>query len=131
MSASITIDASELQHLIDFLDPWADFDTEGLMTAVAGLGELQTRRRIEEEKTAPDGSPWLPNAENTSILLKTGDHLRGSVAFFATSDEARWGASWPHAHVHQYGATIVPKSASHLVFKVGGKFAAGVFVRCI
>lgn len=124
MAFSITVDTSDLDRAIKLFDPLAHFDGGELMSAVALLGENQTRRRIEEEKTAPDGTPWLPNSQSTSILLASGHHLRDSVASFSTETEATWGASWEHAHVHQEGATIVPKNASALFFSIGGKMVA-------
>ncbi len=93
----------------------------GLLEEIGALGESQTRRRIEVEKTAPDGTPWAPNREGHSILLETGRHLRDSVAFIAGTDEVQWGESWEFAHVHQFGATIAPKAAKALIFKLNGK----------
>lgn len=84
-------------------------DGAKLMEELAKLGEMQTRRRIETEKTAPDGALWPANIEGNSILLRTGMHLRNSVASSASEAEAEWGAAWEFAHVHQYGATITPK----------------------
>jgi phage gpG-like protein len=121
MSVRLVVDDSELDLAIKLINALGEVEPSELMSAVALLGENQTRRRIEEEKTAPDGTPWLPNAEGTSILLRTGMHLRDSVASNSSATEAEWGASWEHAHVHQYGATIVPKDAAALIFTVGGK----------
>lgn len=116
----IQIDVSDLDKAIPLLSRLVDFDPSDLMTNIAALGESQTRRRIETEKTAPDGSPWAPNAEGTSILLRSGMYLRDSVASNSDGSTAEWGASWEFAHVHQHGATIVPKSAKFLVFHLGG-----------
>lgn len=121
MSVGFSIDTSELAGLITTFDPLVEFNTEDLTPAVAMMGENQTRRRIEEEKTAPDGSPWLPNREGTSILLRTGRHLRDRVASSASGDVAEWGINWEFAHIHQSGAVIVPKNAKFLSFKLGGK----------
>lgn len=118
---SITIDAFDFDGLFKKLRPIFDFDAEELMTAIGSLGDSQTRRRIEEEKTAPDGTPWKPNHEGTSILMESGQHLLASLAWTASSDQAEWGATWEYAHVHQDGAVIVPKEAKALFFSVGGK----------
>lgn len=117
------IDRSELEAAIRALEPLVGFDGLALMEAAGSLGESQTRRRIEEEKTAPDGTPWAPNQEGTSILLATGEHLRDTIAFRASSDEAEWGSSWEHASVHQEGAVIRAKNAERLAFTSGGRFA--------
>lgn len=92
-----------------------------LMDIVAALGESQTRRRIEVEKTAPDGSSWPANLSGTSTLFATGRNLRDSIASEASQDQAVWGASWEFAHVHQNGATIVAKDAKALRFRVPGR----------
>lgn len=120
MSFGITLDASDLDGALLKLRRWFDFEPSELMTSLAALGESQTRRRIAEEKTAPDGTPWKPNTQGTSILMQTGQHLLASVASFSSGTEAQWGAAWEWAHVHQEGMTIVPKSAEALVFKLGG-----------
>jgi len=121
MSVGFTVDVSELDGAITIVGQLAEFDAFGLMSAVAALGESQTRRRITSEKTSPDGAAWLPNLEGTSILQRTGTNLLDSVAHAASATEAAWGASWKHAHVHQNGATIVPKDADALFFQIGGK----------
>lgn len=124
MSVSITIDVTGLNGALRALRPIFDFEPSELMTAIAALGESQTRRRISEEKTAPDGTPWLPNTEGTPILVATGQHLLYSIAWTASASEAEWGAAWEHAHVHQDGMVIVPKQAKALVFQLGGKTVA-------
>ncbi|PWV97711.1 phage virion morphogenesis protein [Hoeflea marina] len=121
MSISLVFETGNLEKVITDFASLADFPTGPLMDAIAAIGESQTRRRISEEKTGPDGTAWLPNAEGTSILLKTGRNLLDSVASQSSSAEAEWGAAWQYAHVHQEGAEIVPKGAEFLVFKVGGK----------
>ncbi|MFG1318005.1 phage virion morphogenesis protein [Xanthobacter autotrophicus] len=101
----------------------ADANTEPLMTNIGAVLESSTRERIEETKTAPDGSAWPPNRAGTSTLLQTGRHLRDSIAFIATATQVEVGSSWEFAHVHQDGATIKPKDAERLSFMVGGKRA--------
>lgn len=118
---SITIDAADFDGIFKKLRPIFDFNADELMTAIGSLGDSQTRRRIEEEKTAPDGTPWKPNNEGTSILMESGQHLLASLAWTASSDQAEWGATWEYAHVHQDGAVIVPKDAKALFFSVGGR----------
>lgn len=124
MSVSIVIDADDLAEAINRLSGLVTFDSEDLMTAIAGTGLRQTERRIDWEKTAPDGTPWEPNAEGTSILVRTGENLLKSLAWKASDDTAEWGATWENAHVHQDGAVIVPKDAKALTFKLGGQVVA-------
>lgn len=116
-----TFDQRALEGALKAVGELVTFDGAPLMEAVASLGESQTRRRITDEKTAPDGTPWPPNAAGTSILFATGQHLLASVAFTSSADEAVWGASWEFAHVHQDGAVIEPKTAAALRFKLGDR----------
>jgi phage gpG-like protein len=117
----ITIDAAELERVIAKFAAASRAPSGDLMEALGALGESQTRRRITDEKTGPDGQAWPKNLEGTPILRRTGQNLEASVAFAAGEDEVEWGASWEYAHVHQFGATITPKAADRLVFFVGGK----------
>lgn len=126
----ISIEVSGLEQAIDVVDRLAALPEGALLTAIGAIGESQTRRRIESEKTSPDGAPWKPNRDGTSILFRSGEHLRDSIAFEVTGAAVRWGSSWQFAHVHQHGATIVPKSAKRLVFRSGGarRFAKKVTI---
>ncbi|MCO5083395.1 MAG: phage virion morphogenesis protein [Rhizobiaceae bacterium] len=114
MSVQIVVDVGDFDRAFRALRPIFDFQPEELMSTIGALGESQTRRRISEEKTSPDGEPWAPNRKGTSILMESGQHLLASVAWTASADEAVWGAAWEFAHVHQFGATIVPKNAEFL-----------------
>lgn len=117
----ITIDAAELERIAAKFAAAATASSGELMEAMGAIGESQTRRRITDEKTGPDGQAWPPNLEGTSILLRSGQHLLATVAFVAAETEVEWGSSWEFAHVHQFGATIKPKTADRLVFTIGGK----------
>lgn len=121
MSSSIVIDISDLKPTADKIAALEHVDPSDLMTNIGAIGESQTRRRITDEKASPDGTPWAPNRAGTSILLRTGEHLLGSVAFVASADVAEWGASWEYAHVHQDGMTIKPKDAKRLAFVIGSQ----------
>lgn len=118
---SISIDVAGLERAIGIIGRFVSIDEAALLNVVGAIGEMQTRRRIEQEKTSPDGAAWKPNREGTSILLRTGEHLRDSIAFEAGAGTVRWGSSWQFAHVHQHGATITPKSKPALSFMSGGK----------
>ena len=121
MSVSITVDVSDFAHVERLVSRLSAFDATELMSAIGAMGESQTRRRITDEKTAPDGTAWAPNREGTSILLKSGEHLLGSIAWTSAAAETEWGAAWENAHVHQDGMVITPKTAKQLSFMLGGK----------
>lgn len=124
MSISIVVDSSDFGDVFRKLRPLTEFDEVELMSTIGALGESQTRRRIEEEKTGPDGQAWQPNTQGTPILVETGQHLLYSIAWTASATEAEWGSPWPLAHVHQDGMTIRPKNGKALQFQLGGKFVA-------
>lgn len=121
MTVSLVVDTGDFDTVLKKLSPIFNFQPAELMTTLGALGESQTRRRITEEKTAPDGTPWQPNIGETPILVETGQHLLYSIAWTASADEAEWGATWEYAHVHQDGMTIVPKNGAALVFQLGGE----------
>jgi phage gpG-like protein len=124
MSASITLEISNIEALNAFKSRVArltKIKEHDLLTEIGARGESQTRRRIETEKTAPDGTPWVKNTEGTSILRKSGRHLLDSIAFNVSGKTTEWGASWEFAHVHQNGAVILPKTKKALSFMIGGK----------
>lgn len=121
---SIILEGGDFDSVFLRLKPIFEFEPAGLMTAIAAMGESQTRRRISEEKTAPDGSAWKPNIEGTSILMETGQHLLQSIASESSTDAAEWGATWEYAHVHQDGMVIKPRNGKALMFMVGGKMVS-------
>jgi phage gpG-like protein len=125
MSFKLTLDKGTLPQGILAIRRLSELDEEALMTDIAGLGESQTRRRIEQGGPAPDGSPWKPNIRGGDILRETGRNLLDSVASNSSGRVAEWGASWEFAHVHQDGAVIVPKNAKALTFSLpGNRFAS-------
>ncbi len=101
----------------------ATYDETQLLTDIGAMGESQTRRRIESEKTAPDGSAWPANREGGSILMRTGRNLHDSIAYIVGSGSVAWGSNWEFAHIHQDGAKISVKNAKALRFMIGGKKA--------
>jgi len=117
----IEINAADLAAAGARIARLADLNTAALVEEIVALGESQTRRRIEAGGPGPDGTAWKPNRDRTPILLRSGRHLRDSLASRASADGGEWGAAWEFAHVHQFGATIVPKNAQFLAFKSGGK----------
>lgn len=117
---SITIDLAALDQALVRLRPILDFQPADLMDAIGAVGESQTRRRITDEKTAPDGTPWTPNRTGTPILQQTGRNLLDSVAYTADETMTEWGATWEYAHVHQEGAVILPRTAKVLRFQGAG-----------
>lgn len=104
------------------LDP---FQGEALLEGLARLLQEQTRRRLLEEKRAPDGNPWRPNRTSTPILYRSGALAR-SIDYAVSGRQIRVGSGLVYAGLHHQGGTIVPKQARRLAFRLGGRL---VFAR--
>ena len=92
-----------------------------LLDGLGALGVAQTQRRIQSEKTSPDGAAWPPNHDGGSILFRTGSHLSDSIQHAAGASDVHWGSGWIGARVHQFGAVIRPVKGKVLAFMLGGK----------
>lgn len=120
---SITIDLTGIDQALAALSRLVSgVGDEAMMSAIGAIGQSQTHRRIDEEKTGPDGQAWPPNREGTPTLRRTGQNLRERISWSASATHAEWGAEWEHAHVHQFGAVITPKNKQALKFMLGGRF---------
>lgn len=83
-----------------------------LMTAIAFEAENQTRRRVSEEKAAPDGTPWPAWSDNYAArrgaghsLLEGGGGLIDSITSDAGDDWAEWGSNLIYFAIHDQGGT--------------------------
>lgn len=85
-----------------------------LLESIGAVVESQTRRRIEEEKTAPDGEPWADWSEEYaktrhgghSLLMGEGD-LGDSIQFAVTGDAVEVGTNLIYGAIHQFGGDEV------------------------
>lgn len=121
MSIGLSVTVGDFAAANALIARFAELDEFALLEAIGTIGEFQTRRRIEEEKTGPDGEAWPPNLEGNPILLRSGRHLRDSIAFEVGTGEVHWGSSWEFAHIHQDGAVISAKNAPALSFLIRGR----------
>ena len=95
MALSLTIDTTQLKGVERNLERAQKLiGSMEFMDALAGLVESQTKRRIADEKTTPDGIPWKDwskDYEKTrtkgvhSLLVDSGQ-LRDTIAGEAASD---------------------------------------------
>jgi phage gpG-like protein len=118
MSLQVTLDLRGFagpEAALTRLDP---LDNAKLMDGLARLIQEQTRRRIEEEKKAPDGSNWKPNRAGTSILFQTGA-LSRSIDYVVQGLRAIVGSGLVYARIQQEGGDIVPVNARALAFPSG------------
>ncbi len=121
MSVSVKIEVVGLQQTLGRLDALGRIEFHELLDGLARMGQQQTQRRIESEKTTPDGAAWPLTSDGRAALFVSGTHLYRSIDHEAGATEARWGSGWIGAKVHQFGAVIVPKDAKALHFTLGGK----------
>lgn len=118
--AAITVDMVGLASATAPIDHLAALERSELLDGLGRLVQEQTRRRIRETKTGPDGQAWKPNSVGTSILLKEGALAR-SIDYAVGGDQVAVGSGLVYARIHQLGGTIVPKSAGVLRFVVGNR----------
>lgn len=97
-------------------------NARGLYDAIGAAMVVSTQMRFERQES-PDGNPWPPSLR---AILEGGETLResgrlyGSLTHQADADGVEWGTDVIYAAVHQFGATIVPKSAGALHFRLPG-----------
>ncbi|SNR22887.1 phage virion morphogenesis protein [Paracoccus sediminis] len=109
INISVTPDLSGARRL-------AELSAEDLETLVFAIGELmvtQTKTRIADEKTDPDGAPWAPwsdayaatRSARHSLLVDVGNPgLLESIANHSTADAAIVGTNLVYGRVHQVGS---------------------------
>lgn len=109
--AGIHIDMSGLQGLQRKLEELGGFDPRQLLDVIGSTVESQTRRRISEEKTAPDGQTWpewssgyaAGRHAGNSMLEGDGD-LLDSISYLVGSNEVEIGSNLIYAGIHQFGS---------------------------
>lgn len=114
----LRVDATELIRMIghmSLLALTARNPRELVQTIGKGV-ETQTRHRIANEKTAPDGSswsPWSPGYAATrtaldSLLVDSHDLLDSITGRAVSSHDALISSDKPYAGVHQFGRGGIP-----------------------
>lgn len=122
--AGIEVTVQVIEDATPALLSLSAFQKHGLLDRLARRVQEQTRNRLREQKTAPDGTPWKPNRAGTPILFDTG-RLADSIDYAVEGDErAIVGSGLVYARIHQTGGTIKPKNGKALKFW----FVAGGFV---
>jgi phage gpG-like protein len=121
VSVGVAIQLVGLDAALARLEALGRIEFDELLDGLARMGQQQTQRRIESEKTSPEGAAWPLTRDGRKALFVTGTHLYRSIDHAASASEARWGTGWIGAKVHQFGAVIRPKDAKALSFTVGGK----------
>lgn len=98
-------------------------DTTPVMAAI-GTGLVASTHRRFVSQTDPDGNKWAAlspdykaTKRNSRILTESG-RLRDSINSQPGRDMVRVGTNVVYGAIHQLGGTIVPRKASHLVFRL-------------
>ncbi len=91
-----------------------DLERSDLAFNIGALLESSTKRRIADEKSAPDGTPWVPwseayddtREEHHSLLVGEGN-LLDSVQNYSAGAEARVGTNLVYGAIHHFGGEEV------------------------
>lgn len=112
MSTDLIVSLGAVERLAGRIALLGDMDTRPLMDEIGELGESQTKRRIDEEKTAPDGSAWPAWSESYAAtrhsghsLLEADGNLLDSIDHVVgiNGDFVEWGSNLVYAGTHQNG----------------------------
>jgi phage virion morphogenesis protein len=116
--AAFRFDLQGLVQTKDQLDRLMRFDRRELLQGLAAIGESQTKRRISDEKEAPDGTPWPAWSDSYAAqrpagksLLENSGELYDSVTGEADENAATWGSNKEYARIHQDGG----KTSAHTI----------------
>jgi len=125
VSISITINDAQVRRAFGQLEGLME-NTAPVMSAIGTALVASTHMRFVSQ-TDPDGAAWraldpeyAAGKRNSRILTESG-RLRDSINSEAGRDQVRVGTNIIYAAIHQFGGTIKPVSASHLVFRIGGR----------
>ncbi|MFW6087001.1 MAG: phage virion morphogenesis protein [Myxococcota bacterium] len=106
--AALDIDLREYDRLQRAILGLSQTRFQDLMDAIGTEVESQTRRRIDEEKEDPEGTPWRPWSPEYAktrgahhSLLVNERHLMDSITHNVLGTELEVGSSLVYAGVHQ------------------------------
>lgn len=114
----VRIDSAGLEELQERLGRLAralrPAELNDMLESLAAEVESQTRRRISEERTSPNGEawpPWDPDSRyaktrhgNQSLLMGEGD-LLDSIQSAVDGNAAEIGTNLVYGPIHQFGGT--------------------------
>ena len=97
------------------------FQAGHLLEALARLIRESVRERLLAGGPSPDGAAWAPNLENRRPILHRSGTLARSIDYAVQGMQAIVGSGLIYAAIHQFGGTILPKSAERLAFWIGNR----------
>lgn len=114
MSVALSYDFSDNERIQAMLNALSDVDLAELADLVAREAETQTRRRITEEKTSPEGAAWPEWSEAYAKTRKSGQDLLQSEGLLLASirgagegHAAVWGSNRVYAALQNFGGEAV------------------------
>jgi phage virion morphogenesis protein len=113
--SEMTINLADLLPVKRMLDRLSRMNTRRLLDQIGGELEAQTRERLSETKTAPDGEKWASwspayaaKAKPGAKLLEREGTLLDSIAFEVGNDAVTVGSNMVYAATHQFGRGNIP-----------------------
>lgn len=119
MSTALYYDLSELVEAAKKIGRIGEFNSAQLLDEVGFLLSEQTRDRLINEKTSPDGDAWpawspayaATRGSNHSLLIGEGSAgLEGSIQHVVDGDAVEVGSNLVYAAIHQFGGAEVGKN---------------------
>ncbi|MGS4945202.1 phage virion morphogenesis protein [Meridianimarinicoccus sp. RP-17] len=117
VGVAYTLESRSLDQALDGLARWSGSVAQRrlrLADAIGALLESSVKRRIAEEKEAPDGTPWAPWSERHGATRRTGQtilqaegDLLDSVQSLTSAAEVQTGSNLVYAAIHQFGGEDV------------------------
>ena len=108
-----------LKQATEAMERLAGWDQFELADTIGRVIQLQTRRRLEIEKTSPDGIAWQETKRSNPTLYNTG-RLHDSIDYRADLNSVQVGSPLIYAAIHHFGGVIKPKNGKALAFMAGG-----------
>lgn len=112
MSLQLNINMSQIKRLGARIQALGNIDRSELLEGLAAEVESQTRRRLSEEKTAPDGTPWSAWTDDYAAtrhgghsLLESSGALIDSIESVVSDDSVEIGSNLIYAAIHNLGGT--------------------------
>lgn len=111
---AIEISLVGIDALARRLEMLADMDLTRLRHGIGALVESQTRRRLHEDKTAPDGKAWAPWGPNWAAtrhkghgLLESEGDLIDSIHYLVSGGDVLVGSDLVYAAIQHFGGAEV------------------------
>lgn len=108
--AGVQVNLAADPRILARLEQLAEFDLGPLLEGIGMEVETQTRRRLQDDKAAPGGSPWPEwsadygrTRHSGHSLLQSEGHLQGSITYEVRDDSVLVGSPLVYAAPHQFG----------------------------